>query len=84
MLREEGSRACPPTAGSSPVPRSSLAFHRTSTIAFLEAGGYPDDLQTLMGWSSSQMLRHYTKARATERAVAAHKRLSPSDRLTLR
>jgi len=60
------------------------AFRRTSALAFLEAGGYPDDLMTLMGWSSSQMLRHYTKATATERAVLAHKRLSPSDRLTLR
>jgi len=60
------------------------SFRRTSAIAFLEAGGYPDDLQTLMGWSSSQMLRHYTKATATERAVLAHKRLSPSDRLSLR
>lgn len=60
------------------------AFRRTSAIAFLEAGGYPDDLQTLMGWESSQMLRHYTKATATERAVQAHKRLSPSDRLRLR
>ncbi len=48
------------------------------------AGGYPDDLQTVMGWSSSQMLRHYAKATATDRAVAAQKRLSPSDRLTLR
>ena len=60
------------------------AFRRTSAIAFLEAGGYPDDLQTLMGWESSQLLRHYTKATATERAVQAHKRLSPSDRLRLR
>jgi hypothetical protein len=30
------------------------------------------------------MLRHYTKATATERAVQAHKRLSPSDRLRVR
>jgi site-specific recombinase XerD len=29
------------------------AFRRTSAIAFLEAGGYPDDLQTLMGWESA-------------------------------
>ena len=28
----------------------------------LEAGGYPDDLQTLTGWESEQMLRRYTKA----------------------
>ena len=60
------------------------AFRRTSAIAFLEAGGYPDDLQTLMGWESGQMLRHYTKATASSRAVEAHKRVSPSDRLRLR
>ena len=60
------------------------AFRRTSAIAFLEAGGYPDDLQTLMGWESSQMLRHYTKATASSRAIEAHKRVSPSDRLRLR
>ena len=60
------------------------AFRRTSAIAFLEAGGYPDDLQTLMGWESSQMLRHYTKATASSRAIEAHKRVSPSDRLRMR
>ncbi len=37
-----------------------------------------------MGWESGQMLRHYTKATASERAVPAHKRVSPSDRLRLR
>ena len=49
-------------------------------------GGNPDDLQTLMGWTSSQMLRHYTKATAAERTVQAHKRVSPidSDRPQLR
>ena len=30
------------------------------------------------------MLRHYTKATAAERAVLAHKRVSPSDRLRVR
>ena len=45
-------------------------------MAFLEAGGYPDDLQTLIGWESGQMLRRYTKATAAERAVLAHKRVS--------
>ena len=38
------------------------------SIASRETGGYPDDLQTLMGSESGQMLRHYTKATASERA----------------
>ena len=42
------------------------------------------NLQTLMGWESSQMLRHYTKATAASRAIEAHKRVSPSDRQRLR
>ena len=53
-------------------------------MAFLEAGGYPDDLQSLMCCESGQLLRHYAKATAAERAVQADKRVSLSDRLRLR
>ncbi len=62
---------------------ASSEFRRTAAMAFLDAGGYADGLQALMGWESAQMLRHYTKATAAERAVPAHKRVSPSDRLRL-
>lgn len=38
--------------------------------AFPVGRGYPDDLQTLMGWETGQVVRHYTKAPATEVGVA--------------
>ena len=63
---------------------ASSEFQRALGLTYLAAGGYPDDLQTHMAWETGQMLRHYTDATASERAVQAHKRVSPSDRLRLR
>ena len=44
----------------------------------------PATKQTLMGWQSKQILRHWTQATASERAVQTDKRISPNDRLRLR
>jgi len=57
------------------------AWRRTSGIMFLDAGGNPEDLKELMGWSSHQMLAHYTKAAAGDRAKKAHRRFSPTEQL---
>lgn len=57
------------------------AFRRTFAIAFLDAGGYAEDLQQIAGWNSLQMVQRYTKATANARARRAHRRLSPGDRL---
>jgi integrase len=56
-------------------------FRRAFAIAFLDAGGYAEDLQQIAGWNSLQMVQRYTKATASARARRAHKRLSPADRL---
>jgi site-specific recombinase XerD len=57
------------------------AFRRAFAISFLADGGQPEDLRTLAGWESPQMLRRYTRATETERAINAHRRHSPVDRL---
>jgi site-specific recombinase XerD len=56
-------------------------FRRGFAISFLDSGGDPEDLRTLAGWESPQMLRRYTKATETTRALKAHRRFSPVDRL---
>jgi integrase len=48
---------------------------------YLAAGGQEGDLMMLAGWRSRQMLARYGAAKATERAVAAYRRLKVADRL---
>ena len=64
--------------------RGAHAFRRGFGIEFLQAGGDPNDLKTLAGWSSYEMLRRYTRATETLRGIAAHRKFSPADRLNRR
>jgi site-specific recombinase XerD len=57
------------------------AFRRGFAMAFLDSGGSPEDLRTLCGWESPEMLRHYTRATEGERALRGHRQHSPADAL---
>ena len=61
--------------------RGAHAFRRAFAMSYLEAGGALDDLKELGGWEHYAMVSRYARASAAERAVKAHKRFSPGDRL---
>ena len=64
--------------------RGAHAFRRGFAMSYLAAGGQENDLKELGGWSSYQMVSRYARGNAGERAVKAHKKLSPGDRLNTR
>jgi integrase/recombinase XerC len=64
--------------------RGAHAFRRGFAMQYLAAGGQEGDLKELAGWSDYAMVTRYAKANAGERAIKAHKKLSPADRLNVR
>ena len=55
-------------------------LRHTFSDRWLSSNGSETDLMTLGGWNSPTMLRRYGAARATERAIEAHKVRSLGDR----
>ena len=63
--------------------RGAHAFRRAFAMSYLESGGALDDLKELGGWEHYAMVSRYARASAAERAVKAHKKFSPGDRLNV-
>jgi site-specific recombinase XerD len=56
-------------------------FRHTFAHQWLADGGSEGDLMMLMGWKSRTMLQRYARSTATERALAAHARHSPRNKV---
>ncbi len=61
--------------------RGAHAFRRGFAMSYLSGGGQEGDLKELGGWESYAMVSRYARGNAAERAIDAHKKFSPGDRL---
>ena len=55
------------------------AFRHLFAHAMLSAGMQETDLMRLAGWRSRQMVARYAASAGTDRAIAAYRRMAPSD-----
>ena len=57
------------------------SFRHTFAASWLASGGQEGDLMKIAGWSSAAMLQRYGAHTANQRAMDAHKKFSPGDRV---